>query len=271
MGIFIFVFCGFCLYVGGILLSLLSLFIAWQVNKEYINIVSAKGIHPSKWWIRFVSFLFWLTASLPLFGFSSDLPIKLFVFVFIFGVIGCFFRLIFRGGKNEPIASISDISTSVLGFVYVGLLPTFFLLIRELGFIYVIISIVSISYCDIGAYYGGKAFGKTALRPEISPKKTIEGSISGFLSSLIMTLILVYFNISYFDNNIWHGIIIGIFSGILGQFGDLFESLLKRDAGVKDSGDLLLSHGGLLDRLDSYFFVLWAIYFYLNWVLFGRF
>lgn len=271
MGIFVFVFCGFCLYVGGILIAFLGLFISWQINVEYINIVRAKGIHPSKWWIRFVSLLFGVTASLPLFGYPLDLPLKLYVFVFTFGVIGCFFRLILRGGKNEPIATISDIGASVLAFVYVGLLPTFFVLIRELGFIYVIISIISIAYCDIGAYAGGMAFGKTALKPEISPKKTIEGAISGFITSLIVTVILVSFNIGYFNNNIWHGVVIGIFSGILGQFGDLFESLLKRDAGVKDSGHLLQSHGGLLDRLDSYFFVLWAHYFYIIWVVLGQF
>lgn len=260
-----------CLYFGGVLLALLALFISWQVNSEYINIVRTKGINPSKWWIRFVSILFWITSALPIFGFNKDLPIKLYVFVFIFGVIGCFFRLVFRGNKDEPIASISDIGASVLGFVYVGLLPTFFLLIRDIGFIYVIISIVSIAMCDIGAYYGGKAFGKIALKPEISPKKTLEGSISGFLFSLIASILLIYFNQAYFNFNLFHGVMLGIFSGIFGQFGDLFESLLKRDAGVKDSGNLLQSHGGLLDRLDSYFFVLWAIYFYLIWVVLGQF
>ena len=134
-----------------------------------------------------------------------------------------------------------------------------------MSFTYVIIATVSVAMCDIGAYYGGKTFGKKLLKPEISPKKTIEGSITGFLFSVFFTVILVYFFKDLFNNNIWHGVAIGIIAGVLSQFGDLFESLLKRDAGVKDSGNLLLSHGGLLDRFDSYFFVMWAIYFYLKW------
>jgi len=270
VGLSVFIFFFICLYVGGWVLSLIGLFVTLQITSEYINIVRTKGIHPSKWWIRFVGILFWFTTSLPVFGYPSDLPLKLYVFVFTFGVVGCFFRLIFRGNKNEPIASISDIGASVLGFVYTGLLPSFFLLIRELGFIYVIVTILAVAYCDIGAYFGGKIFGKNPLKPEISPKKTLEGSLSGFVFSLLMTLILVHFNQEAFNNNLFHGVMIGIIAGIFSQFGDLFESLLKRDAGIKDSGNLLLSHGGILDRLDSYLFVLWAVYFYLLWVVLGR-
>ena len=136
--------------------------------------------------------LFLLTASLPFIGYPRNLPVKLFIFIFIFGVIGCFFRLTFRGNKKEHIATISDIGASVLGFVYTGLLPSFLILLRQLGFIYALIGIVSTAFCDIGAYYGGKFLGKTALKPEISAKKTFEGAISGFFASMIISIILVY-------------------------------------------------------------------------------
>ena len=257
------------LYLGGWFLSLVLLIVFWQINTEFINIVSAKGIHPSNKWIRFVSILFFVVASLPICGISKDFPIKLYIFIFIFGVVGCFFRFIFRGNKNEPIATISDIGASVLGFVYTGLLPSFLILLRELGFEYAIVAIISTAACDTGAYYGGKIFGRTALRPEISAKKTFEGAISGFFSSMIFALALVYFFKSSFNHNLFHGIMIGLICGIFSQFGDLFESLLKRDAGLKDSSNVLLSHGGLLDRFDSYIFVIWAVYFYVDWVLFG--
>ena len=259
------------LYFGSWVLSIVLLFVFWHVNTEFINIIRQKGINPSNKWIRFVSILFILISSLPIFGFAENLPIKLFIFVFIFGVIGCFFRLIFRGNKKDPIATIPDIGASVLGFVYTGLLPSFLILLRHLGFIYALIAIVSTAFCDVGAYYGGKLFGKTALRPEISAKKTFEGALSGFITSMIASIILVYFNKSSFGNNLFHGVMIGIFAGIFSQFGDLFESLLKRDAGLKDSGKALLSHGGVLDRIDSYIFVIWAIYFYIDWVVLNKF
>jgi len=168
---------------------------------------------------------------------------------FIFGVIGCFFRLIFRGNKKGPIATIPDIGASVLGFIYTGLLPSFLILLRHMGFVYAIVAIVSTAFCDVGAYYGGKLFGKTALKPEISAKKTFEGAISGFITSMIAAIILVYFNKDSFGNNLFHGVMIGIFAGIFSQF----------------------SHGGILDRIDSYIFVVWAIYFYIDWFVLHNF
>ena len=271
IGFLIFFIALFALYHGKLVLSISMLLLFWRANTEFINIVRIKGINPSNKWIRFVSILFLVTASLPTLGLSQTLPIKLLIFVFIFGVIGCFFRLIFRGNKKEPIATIADISSSVLGFIYTGLLPSFLILLRDLGFSYVIIAIVSTAFCDIGAYYGGRLIGRTALRPEISAKKTFEGALSGLLSSVFVALILVYFMRDNFNFNLFHGVMIGLFCGIFGQFGDLFESLLKRDAGLKDSGKVLLSHGGILDRIDSYIFVVWAIYFYVSWVVLGEF
>ncbi len=271
IGWLIFFIAFMALYFGSWILSVVMIFLFWHVNTEFINIIRQKGINPSNKWIRFVSILFILVSSLPLAGFPESLPVKLLIFVFIFGVIGCFFRLIFRGNKKDPIATIPDIGASVLGFVYTGLLPSFLILLRHLGFVYAIVAIVSTAFCDVGAYYGGKLFGKTALRPEISSKKTLEGAVSGFITSMIVAIILVYFNRESFGNNLFHGVMIGLFAGIFSQFGDLFESLLKRDAGLKDSGKALLSHGGILDRIDSYIFVIWAIYFYVNWFVLHNF
>ena len=271
VGWLIFFIAFMALYFGGWVLSFVLLFVFWHVNTEFINIVRQKGINPSSKWIRFISILFMLVSSLPIIGFSATLPIKLFTFVFIFGVIGCFFRLIFRGNKKDSIATIPDIGASVLGLVYTGLLPGFLILLRHMGSIYAFIAIISTAFCDIGAYYGGKLFGKTVLKPEISPKKTFEGAVSGFVLSMIVSIIFVYFNKQSFGNNLYHGLMIGVFTGIFSQFGDLFESLLKRDAGIKDSGKALLSHGGILDRIDSYIFVVWAIYFYIDWFVLHNF
>ena len=271
VGVSVLLLATFAIYLGGCFLSLVLIFTFWHVNTEFINIIRLKGINPSNKWIRFVSILFFLTASLPLLGISISLTMKFYTFIFIFGVVGCFFRLIFRGSTNKPIASIPDISASVLGFIYTGLLPSFLILTRELGIVYAFIVIISTAFCDTGAYYGGKFFGKTKLQPKISSKKTFEGALIGFLLSMTASILIVYFNKEYFGNNLFHGVMIGLFTGIFSQFGDLFESLLKRDAGVKDSGNILFSHGGILDRIDSYIFVTWAVYFYINWIVLNNF
>ena len=149
VGWLIFFIAFMALYFGGWILSAGLLFLFWHVNTEFINIVRQRGINPSNKWIRFVSILFILISSLPIFGFSENLPIKLLIFVFIVGVIGCFLRLIFRGNKKDPIATIPDIGASVLAFVYTGLLPSFLILLRHMGFVYAIIAIVSTAFCDV--------------------------------------------------------------------------------------------------------------------------
>ena len=111
----------------------------------------------------------------------------------------------------------------------------------------------TIIFCgDIFAFYGGKLFGKHKLSPEISPGKTQEGAILGLIGSILGGLVFVFF---FFPESSFLVIIFlaGI-AGILGQLGDLWESVLKREAKVKDSGNCLPGHGGVLDRLDSLFF-----------------
>ena len=103
--------------------------------------------------------------------------------------------------------------------------------------------------CDVGAYIGGKMFGTTKLCEHVSPGKTVQGFIAGIIGSLIVNAIAIYFFSlpSYL-------MFIGFICGIFGQAGDLAESLIKREAGEKDSGSLIPGHGGMLDRFDSILF-----------------
>jgi phosphatidate cytidylyltransferase len=100
---------------------------------------------------------------------------------------------------------------------------------------------------DTAAIFAGKAFGKHKLAPSISPNKTWEGSIANFLAAVGAAAALGYFLKYPMDKML----LLGVSCGVIGQFGDLFESYLKRQAGVKDSGNLLPGHGGVFDRLDS--------------------
>ena len=117
---------------------------------------------------------------------------------------------------------------------------------------------------DTGAYVVGKLLGRRLLT-KISPKKTVEGSFGGLIFSMILAVVCKYFLLPELsvNNAIWLGALIGI----MGQIGDLAESLLKRSANVKDSGSILPGHGGMLDRLDSLLFGAPAMYYYVYFVL----
>jgi phosphatidate cytidylyltransferase len=116
--------------------------------------------------------------------------------------------------------------------------------------------------CDTGAYLVGRKLGKRKLFERISPKKTWEGSMGAALFVILVAFIFTQFD--YFDILELHEwIIFGILTLIFGTFGDLTESLLKRNIDVKDSGNLLPGHGGVLDRFDGLFLAVPAVYFYL--------
>ena len=114
--------------------------------------------------------------------------------------------------------------------------------------------------CDSGAYFVGRAIGKHPLAPVVSPNKTWEGSVGGFVASVAAAVVIGRWAL---DLPVLAGVGAGAILGVLGQFGDLAESALKRSAGVKDSGRLIPGHGGLLDRLDSLTFAAPALYYFL--------
>lgn len=123
---------------------------------------------------------------------------------------------------------------------------------------------------DTFAYFGGRALGRHKLIPRVSPGKTVEGTVSGLIGAVVTSVIYAHFVFSQ-----WLGIPVGVAAAILGGvllsagavLGDLAESLLKREAGVKDSGTLLPGHGGVLDRFDALYFTIPIAYWYLFFVM----
>ena len=174
---------------------------------------------------------------------------------------------------------ISDIATSIFGLFYLGFLPSYWIRLRELdsifigsnyqgngfselgylsGFNITLISCLIIVSSDIGSYFFGKTFGKKSLSP-ISPSKTVEGLIGGIFCSISTGILFTYlFN---WNNYLIIGIVFGIIISLMALVGDLIESMMKRDAKLKDSGNLLPGHGGILDRIDSYIFTPSLIYY----------
>jgi phosphatidate cytidylyltransferase len=115
---------------------------------------------------------------------------------------------------------------------------------------------------DTGAYFAGKYLGKHKLYPKLSPKKTVEGSVGGLAGSAVGATIASLWLIPGLP--LGQALLLALFGGALGQAGDLFESLLKRSTGVKDSGRVLPGHGGLLDRVDALMFTASATYLYAS-------
>lgn len=137
-------------------------------------------------------------------------------------------------------------------------------LIRDIpkyGMHYIIFLFVNIWMLDTGAYFIGKMFGKHKLASVISPKKTIEGALAGVITAVVVSLVYRHL---FLQNvlTIKETIIFALVISFVGQFSDLAESLFKRDCNIKDSGNILPGHGGMLDRFDSYLFCA-PIFYYL--------
>ncbi|WP_130863612.1 phosphatidate cytidylyltransferase [Bacilliculturomica massiliensis] len=117
---------------------------------------------------------------------------------------------------------------------------------------------------DIMAYFSGYFFGKHKLCPKISPKKTVEGSVGGVLGSVILCGVFGWFVVPQL---LIHCMVIGVLGGVVSQFGDLTASIFKRKMGIKDYGNLIPGHGGILDRFDSVLFTAPLVYYYIALVL----
>ena len=154
-------------------------------------------------------------------------------------------------GKDPVDVKFRRLSVYLFGYFYFGLTFGLFPLVRHYGSNYhwLMFALVIPWVCDSAAYFGGKALGKHKFSPLISPNKTWEGTVSGIIFSTVAGAVLAFTLLK--DEPKLFVIVTAFAVGILGQFGDLIESLIKRGAGVKDSGTIFPGHGGLFDRLDS--------------------
>ena len=175
--------------------------------------------------------------------------------------------------------TISDIAASIFGLFYLGFLPSYWIKLRAIqstinnssdgilsfenfsnstGLYLTLISCLLIVASDIGSYFIGKSFGKRTLSP-ISPSKTIEGLIGGIICSISVATFFAF--LLNWQNPFIIGTCYGILVSLMALVGDLIESMMKRDAKIKDSGTFLPGHGGILDRIDSYIFTPSVIYY----------
>ncbi len=179
------------------------------------------------------------------------------------GLLFIGFSLLFLFRVRTIDIAAREISFALLAFLYVPFLLMHLVLLRQTqyGIQWLLVVMLIVMTNDSAAYYTGSAFGKHRLYPLVSPKKSIEGAVGGLIGSLGGTLVakFTFFPQLTFSDAVVTAIVVGMF----GQAGDLFESLLKRSFGVKDSGTIIPGHGGVLDRLDSILFAAPITYYYV--------
>lgn len=215
---------------------------------EYFNIAEKKG--------------FILNRYLGL-AFGSLLPLSYYTpaesVIFLVAVL-CIF--LFNFHKRLKDQALISTALTLFGLVYVAWFASFLAKIRwlENGSLWVFYTILTVKMGDAGAYFIGKRFGVHKYAPHISPNKSIEGAVGGFLTTLLCSLgSKLYLPEIEFS----HLFLLGIITGALSQLGDLAESLIKREVGIKDSGNWP-GLGGALDVLDSLLLTLPCIYYYVQ-------
>lgn len=200
-------------------------------------------------------------AALPIifyFKGADAVPPYLVGALFFFFVYGMSFGRDFTGTFNWVVRSIT-------GVVYIALPLACLVLLAgmEHGRLWMIFVFTVVWSNDTFAYYTGKNLGRHRLAPRISPKKTIEGAVGGLVGGVAATYIFNRFLGMGFSAI--EVVVVSLVLGVISLAGDLAESMIKRGAGVKDSGSIIPGHGGMLDRIDSVLFAVPALYYYLLW------
>lgn len=257
--------------ITGSLLSALTLYLVWSGlyhftvlvlffavigQHEFQSFAKQKGFHPG----RRLS----IALTLILLSVSVFYPAEVVNQVMMVGLILTFTIMLLRPEKR--VSALVDASLTTLGVVYVGWFFSHILLLRKMpdGAAIITLLLFGSAFNDMGGYFVGRKYGKRKLYPRISPKKTVEGAIGGVFTSIGACLgVGLVTGIGFV-----HCVAAGIIIAVAGSFGDLFESSLKRDVGVKDSGKAIPGHGGALDRFDSLafaapIFYLYAVHFML--------
>jgi CDP-diglyceride synthetase len=173
-------------------------------------------------------------------------------------VMSTFVFYLFRQHSLELV--FTQISRSVFGAVYGGLMFSFLGLLRDVGIGWLFVVLGTTFAADTGAFFAGHLLGRHKLAPRVSPSKTIEGLLGGWVAAVAVAFLCKILFAGVFS--VRDCFILGAVAGLIGPLGDLSESMIKRSMGVKDSGDLIPGHGGLLDRVDALLFTSPVVYYY---------
>jgi phosphatidate cytidylyltransferase len=239
-----------------ILTAIITIFIIGGVW-EYNRMVFGKGFLKEKIEVNIFAIVI---PVVVLFGSS-----QLLVSVLTFCIISVF--ILFLWSVKESTFDVLLVAKVMFGIMYIPLLTSHFILLRllENGVYWILLVLIISIVGDTAGLYIGKYFGKNKLSVLVSPGKTIEGTIGLVVGSVLGSLIFSYF--FFPDVSRVHIFIISFVGSIIGQLGDLCESAIKRNYGLKDASSLLPGHGGLLDRMDSLIFTAPFVYYYRIFVI----
>ena len=248
-----------CIMYGDISLLLMLVVLLGFGSREYVKILNHKGFYPS---LKVIYITEIILATVVYFKRFDLVAITLTICAM------CSFMWVLFRGKQPYIANVA---TTLLGMVYCGWFPLHLIFLRDLscpkydsGLGFVVLMFTAILLTDVGCYYVGTKLGKHKLAPVISPNKTIEGSIGGMFFAILGAVVIGLF----IDLSWYMSAIAGVICTVFAQIGDLCESMLKRDAGVKDSGSSLPGHGGFLDRTDSFILTIPIMYYFCKCFIF---
>jgi len=244
-------------YGNQVCFSLLIYLVLILALREYFSIV----LGPNNFWARLIGFglatFVCLAAALENFQLiAASLSLSI-----ILGFLGFILVAVRQSFDFNVLAKV------IFGVFYLAFGFSHLTMIRQLpeGVAWVFLILVLGFAGDTLAFYVGRAWGKRKLLPAISPGKTVEGFL-GLIAGSVLA-VLIYRIIFLPALPLIHAVIIGFLGSITGQLGDLCESAIKRDAGVKDSGGSLPGHGGILDRIDCFLFIAPLVYYYRLFVL----
>ncbi len=231
-------------YLGGWPLAALVALLIFLGLSEYANLVHRWGGKAPVW-------LFFALGILPLAAgvLAGPGPAAQTALVALGAAL---FLPVFAGGY-----SVVDATALLLGVSYIALCFPYIVYLRAQGYYAIALLIAPTWVGDTAAYFAGMRWGRRPLLPRVSPKKTWEGAIAGLAGSGVAGWVVAVVA----KQPTWQGLVAGLAVGLVGQVGDLAESVLKRHAGVKDSGTLIPGHGGVLDRFDSMTVAAPALYY----------
>lgn len=225
---------------------------------EFYRMLSAKGF-PCWRWLG-VAFGVALPLAFYMGGMANQAAVA--AIIILSFIVGLFTR-------QGLATAVQSVAFTLLGVFYVGWLLSYVLWLRLLidgpYYVFYIFGVVWLG--DAAALVGGTLMGRHKLAPSISPRKTVEGAVGGVLGSLCGAVLGGLWLLGHFT--ITQCLAVGFILAVLGQLGDLSESLLKRSTGIKDSGRLIPGHGGILDKVDGILFGAPTLYYYVLYVI-GR-
>jgi len=259
--------------IGGLVWLSFTLLVVGLALREFYRMMESKGLAPHWKSGTFAVLLLPIGAYLRLHtGRTAEWNQGALLTVLIGAILLAELR---RGAGKQAVANIA---ATLLGVVYIGWFGSHIGILRELpvawrlpyalGASFAILPFFLAWICDTAAYAVGLAFGRTKLMPDVSPQKSVEGAVAGLVAAVGAAFLARAWFAPYLTAI--DAIALGALVGILGQLGDLVESLLKRDAETKDTSRLIPGHGGVLDRFDSVFFAAPVVTYYLLFRVLGR-